>query len=69
MKLFSKIICMGLLSVSPFIFSGDIFQAIEQNNKKFIKQWLQNSPDLDVVNEQGQTVLIQAAISGNKEGS
>ena len=45
--------------------ASDVFKAIEQNNKKEIKAWLKNNPDVDLVNNQGQRVLAAAVQVGN----
>lgn len=36
----------------------DIFRAIETNNKKAILGWFKSKPNIDELNEQGQTPLI-----------
>lgn len=59
------IILLSVLSCSLFQ-PADIFKAIEANNKKEIKSWLKNNPDVDLVNDQGQTVLMKAVREGNK---
>lgn len=66
MKLFSKLVCIVLLLGSSFNFSLDIFQAIKLGEQKAIKEWLQGSQNINVLNDQKQTVLIQAVIKDNK---
>ena len=59
------IIMLSVLSCSLFQ-ASDIFKAIELNDKKVIQKWLKNNPDVDLVNDQGQTVLIKAVQQENK---
>ena len=59
------IILLSILSCGAFQ-ASDVFKAIEQNNKKEIKAWLKNNPDVDLVNDQGQTALIKAVQQENK---
>jgi len=60
------IIMLSVLSCSLFQ-ASDIFKAIELNDKKVIQKWLKNNPDVDLINDQGQTVLIKAVQAGNKD--
>ncbi len=64
-----RIFQIVLLSILPYGFlqTGDIFKAIESNNKKDITKWLKADSDFNVLNEQGQTVVIAAVKVGNKK--
>lgn len=57
---------VSLLAVSVGLSqSVDIFKAIEFKNSKQIQQWLKSASNLDVVNNQGQTVLMKAVLVKN----
>ncbi len=45
--------------------SIDIFQAITQGNKKAVQTWIKSKPDLLIFNDQGQTVLHAAVMTGD----
>ena len=45
--------------------ASEVFRAIESKNKQIINTWLKNNPDVDLLNEQGQTVLMKAVQVGN----
>lgn len=45
----------------------DIFQAVEVNNKQTIGQWLTSKPNVNVLNEQGQSLLHVVVKSGNRK--
>ncbi len=66
MKLYVTLLFALLLSLTTLGYSQDIFRAIEVRDKRAISQWLKNKPDLNVVNDQGQTVLVVAVQAGNK---
>ncbi len=59
------IILLSFLSCSLFQ-ASDIFKAIESNNKKEIQKWLKGNPNIDQLNDQGQSVLVAAVQAGNK---
>ena len=60
-----SLIFFFILFVCNFAVSSDIFNAIELRDKKSIYTCLRNKPDLEVVNKDGQSVLIKAVQSGN----
>lgn len=49
------------------VVQSDIFYEIAQGNKKAIKSWLKSKPDLSIRNSEGQTVLVVAALTGQRE--
>ncbi len=63
MRIF-QILLLSILSYG-FLQTGDIFKAVENNDKKAVFKWLKTAKDLDVVNEAGQSVLIKAVQSKN----
>ena len=58
------IILLSFLSCSLFQ-ASDVFKAIESNNKKEIQKWLKSNPNVDVLNDQEQSVLIAAVCAEN----
>ena len=60
-----RLIFFFILFVCNVANSADIFNAIELRDKKSIYTWLKNKPDLEIVNKDGQSVLIKAVQSGN----
>lgn len=66
MKLFSKIFFVCFLLISALGQAKDIFQAIKEDDRGFVFTWLNNNPNLEVRNEKGRTVLMQAALCQNE---
>ncbi len=60
--------CFILLSVlyCGLFQASDIFKAIESKNQRVIQSWLKYNPDIEMVNDQGQTVLMKAVLAENK---
>lgn len=50
------------LFVTGSIYSVDIFQAIINDDQVAVQLWLDSKPNLNIRNQYGQTVLIQAVI-------
>ncbi|MBP7854329.1 ankyrin repeat domain-containing protein [Candidatus Babeliales bacterium] len=46
--------------------SSDIFQAIEQGDKKAVKAWIKSKPNLSIKNGNGQTLLGAAVCAGKR---
>ena len=44
----------------------DIFQAVEVNDKVAVRQWLRSKPNVELLNEQGQSLLHVAVQAGNR---
>lgn len=44
----------------------DIFQAVEMNDKLAVRQWLKFKSNVDLLNDQGQSLLHVAVQAGNK---
>ncbi len=42
-----------------------IFHNIAQGNKKAVKAWIKSKPDLSIMNDQGQTILHAAVMTGD----
>lgn len=62
---------LGLLLLTASIVRSDIqdstiFADIEYKDTKSVNCWLNRKPDFDVLNDQGQSVLIKAVLQGNK---
>lgn len=60
----SKILVCLLYSFA--VQASDIFLDIQYRDYKAIARWWKGNPDVQVVNEQGQTLLIKAVQSGNR---
>lgn len=57
---------VNFLAVSSICLAqATIFHDIAQGNKKAVKVWLKSKPDLSIMNEQGQTVLHVAVMTGD----
>ncbi len=57
---------VNLLTLSSICLAqATIFHDISQGNKKAVKFWLKSKPDLSIMNEQGQTVLHAAVMTGD----
>lgn len=65
MKLFSNFLLVAFLAIATLGQAKDIFQAIQDNDSRFVAEWLQGNPDLKIRDQQGRSVLMQAAISQN----
>ena len=44
----------------------NIFQAVEVNDKLAVRQWLKSKPSVELLNEQGQSLLHVAVQAGNR---
>ena len=44
---------------------SDIFYEIARCNNKAVKAWIKSKPDLSICNQQGQSVLTAAVLTGN----
>ena len=67
MKLHSKILGLVFVAFSALSQATDIFQAIKEGDRSAVLSWLGTCPDLDVRNDKGRTVLMQAALCQNEE--
>lgn len=67
MKLYSKCLFVVLVAISSLSLAKDsnIFLDIDYRDNKSILKWLKRKPDFNVLNEQGQSVLIKAVQAGN----
>ncbi len=60
------LLMVSFLALSAITESGDIFKALEINDKKIMRAWFKQSDDcMNVVNQDGQTPLI-VAVKKNK---
>ncbi len=63
-------VAIALLVSSLFIraesYDSNIFLDINYKDSRSISKWFKRKPDFNVINEQGQSVLIKAVQSGNR---
>lgn len=67
MKLYSKCLLVVFVAISSLSLAKDsnIFLDIDYRDNKSILKWLKRKPDFNVLNEQGQSVLIKAVQANN----
>lgn len=60
-------VCSMFATCKHVQFQSDIFYEIAQGNKKAVRTWLKSKPDLSICNDQGQSLLAVAVVTGQRD--